>query len=85
MASTVQVLFFATAKEATGRRTVSVAIPSSGVTVRQLLAELISRYPNIDAILRSSRFVRNGTYLESRTTRIHPGDEFAVHPPYTGG
>jgi molybdopterin converting factor small subunit len=42
-------------------------------------------YPRLRPTLQASRFVRNGQYLEDLETRVRPGDEFAVHPPYGGG
>jgi molybdopterin converting factor small subunit len=85
MADTVRVLFFATAREATGQRFVESPVSPQGIPVHQLLDELGSRYPALEAILRSSRIVLNGQYLTSLRGRVRPGDELAVHPPYSGG
>ncbi|HYA54004.1 MAG TPA: MoaD/ThiS family protein [Thermoplasmata archaeon] len=81
----VTVLLFATARLATGRGEVGWTVPPEGVTLRSLLVALGERYPKLAPILSSSRFVLNGRYVARPATRVHPGDEFAVHPPYGGG
>jgi len=79
------VLLFATAREAVGAPELRWPLPSPGVTVRALLRDLSARYPKLLPVLRQSRFVLNGRYVASRATRVRPGDEFAIHPPYGGG
>ncbi len=58
---------------------------ASTVSARELLARLTEQYPRLRPILRSSRFLRNGEYLEDLATLIGVNDELAVHPPYGGG
>lgn len=85
MPSHVTVLLFATAKVAVGRPRLELAVTPEGVTARSLVRSLERSYPKLGPALRTSRFVLNGEYLSSLATKIRPGDEFAVHPPYGGG
>ena len=81
----VRVLLFAMAREAVGRSAIDWPVPPGGVRARALLTGLAARYSKLRSILSSSRFVRNGRYLDDLDTPLKPGDEFAVHPPYGGG
>jgi len=85
VASRVTVLLFATARLAAGRGKVAWAVDPKGVSVGALVRALGARYPKLAPTLEASRFVLNGRYVASRATRVRPGDEFAVHPPYGGG
>ena len=85
MGARTTVLLFATAREAVGTRVLRWPLPPLGVSVGALVRDLGIRYPKLAPILRQSRFVLNGRYVASRATRVRPGDEFAVHPPYGGG
>lgn len=81
----VNVLLFASARQAVGRSRLDWPVPRGGVSADDLVRALGEEYPQLKPTLRASRFVRNGHYLEDLETRIRPGDEFAVHPPYGGG
>jgi molybdopterin converting factor small subunit len=81
----VTVLLFATAREAAGRGTLRRPIPREGLALDAFLAELTETYPRLGPVLPSCRFGRNGRYLRSRSARLRPGDELAIHPPYSGG
>ncbi|MGA9839556.1 MAG: MoaD/ThiS family protein [Thermoplasmata archaeon] len=85
MVPSVRILFFATARTAVGQAELAWPVPSEGVSARELTRSLAAAYPALAPTLRISRFVRNGRYLRGLTSRIRPGDEFAVHPPYGGG
>ena len=85
MTPRVTVLLFATARLAVGRAKVVWTVDPDGVSVGGLIRALGTRYPKLTPILSTSRFVLNGRYVARRATRVHPGDEFAVHPPYGGG
>lgn len=85
MTRTLELLFFATAREAVGRPRVEWAIGEDGEELGSVLDRLRSEYPRLRPILATSRFVLNGRYLRGRTARVRPGDELAVHPPYSGG
>jgi molybdopterin converting factor small subunit len=81
----IRIRFFATAREAAGRSVSEIDVPRKGLSVSQVLGLLTTRYPRLGPVLRTCRFVRNGEYLTGLTGRVFPGDEFAIHPPYTGG
>lgn len=82
---TVRILLFATAREVVGRPVLEWNVPQGGVTAADLVRRLVTEYPRLRSALKTSRFVRNGRYLARLSGRVHPGDEFAVHPPYGGG
>lgn len=85
MVRPVRILLFATARTAVGRSELEWPVPPAGVPVTELTRALAGAYPALAPTLRSSRFVRNGRYVERPGERVRPGDEFAVHPPYGGG
>jgi molybdopterin converting factor small subunit len=85
MATKATVVLFATARLAVGRPQIAWSVTPKGTTVRSLLRSLGARYPKLAPILATCRFVLNGKYVASPATRVRPGDEFAVHPPYGGG
>ncbi|MCI4353064.1 MAG: MoaD/ThiS family protein [Thermoplasmata archaeon] len=85
MTRSVRVLLFATAREAVGAASVDWEVPASGSTVRALLAGLVEEHPQLEPILKGSRLACNGVYVRGRRARIGPGDEIAIHPPYSGG
>lgn len=51
----------------------------------EVLRVLRQQYPRLGPILASSRLVRNGDFLHGRSGSVRPGDELAIHPPYSGG
>jgi molybdopterin converting factor small subunit len=81
----VRVVLFAAAREAVGARYVDREVPPTGSTVEKVLSGLVAEHPRLQSILRASRFVRNGHYVQGPRARVAPGDEIAVHPPYSGG
>lgn len=85
VAARATVLLFATARLAVGKPELGWPVAPDGVRVGSLVRALGRRYPKLAPILRTCRFVLNGQYVASRTARVRPGDEFAVHPPYGGG
>jgi molybdopterin converting factor small subunit len=85
MAGDVTVLLFATARVAVGTSRLRWEVGGQGVTARSLVRSLGESYPQLVPTLRTSRFVLNGRYLTTLSAKVHPGDEFAVHPPYGGG
>ena len=85
MPRAVSVRLFATAREAAGTESIAHEVGPGGIPLRDLLRELAAGRPALAKILRHSRFARNGTYVRGMATRLHPGDELAVHPPYSGG
>lgn len=85
MAARATIVLFATARLAVGRGEIAWPVEPKGMTVGSLVGALGARYPNLAPILATCRFVLNGKYVANRATRVRPGDEFAVHPPYGGG
>jgi molybdopterin converting factor small subunit len=85
MASRATVLLFATARQAVGKPELAWPVEPPGVPVGSLVRALGASYPKLAPILKHCRFVLNGRYVASRATRVRPGDEFAIHPPYGGG
>jgi molybdopterin converting factor small subunit len=81
----LRILFFATARQAVGRARLERPVPEAGIAVSELLHELVREYPPLGPIVRASRLVKNGEYLRGQLGRVGPGDELAVHPPYSGG
>jgi molybdopterin converting factor small subunit len=82
---TVRVRLFATARLAAGTAELRRPVPAPGIDVRTLLGQLRREFPALGPVLRSARFVRNGELLRGRSGRLRPGDELAIHPPYSGG
>ena len=85
MSDRVTVLLFAMARAAVGKPRLDWPVEPAGVSARALVRSLGNSYPTLRPTLRASRFVLNGNYLSNLATRVRPGDEFAVHPPYGGG
>ena len=85
MTRSVRIVFFAAAREAAGTSSVDREVPARGATLATLLAGLVQERPRLGPILQGSRFARNGEYVRGPRARVAPGDEIAVHPPYSGG
>ncbi|HEV2450079.1 MAG TPA: MoaD/ThiS family protein [Thermoplasmata archaeon] len=85
MVPPLRVLLFAGAREAAGTRELLLELGPGDTPVTEVLRVLQQRHPRLGPILASSRLVRNGEYLRGRSGSVRPGDEFAVHPPYSGG
>jgi molybdopterin converting factor small subunit len=85
MTRRIRVLLFATAREAVGSARLDRAAPSEGVALDAFLDGLATDFPRLKPILRTSRIVRNGRYVQAGDTRLRAGDEVAIHPPYSGG
>ena len=81
----VRVVLFGPARAAVRRSALEWPCPRSGLSVPALVRGLSKTYPTLAPILRTSRFVRNGSYLRGTSGRLRPGDEIAVHPPFSGG
>ena len=85
MTRTVRIRFFASAREAVGRASLTWDVPERGIAARALVQEIVTRYPALAAIARHSRLVHNGEYVRTPLEPVRPGDEFGIHPPYSGG
>lgn len=85
MKSSVRLLFFATAREAVGAAAIDREVPARGAILQALLSSVVEEHPRLEPVLKVSRVVRNGRYVSGTRTRVRPGDEVAIHPPYSGG
>ncbi len=85
MPGPVRILLFATARQAVGRPHLDRPVPAGGVAVDALVDDLAREFPELAVVLRSARYFRNGRVLRPGRDRVYPGDEFAIHPPYSGG
>lgn len=91
----IELRFFATVREAVGERTATWEF-DSGATVRDALAAVESRYPELDGRLldqdgsvgRSITVMRNGTNVthhDGAETELMADDSLSITPPVTGG
>jgi molybdopterin converting factor subunit 1 len=80
----VTLLFFAAARDMTGRFQVTVNLPEAVTTVGAFLAWLVREYPMLEPYLDSLRIARNERFATAATA-ISQGDVLAVIPPTAGG
>lgn len=85
VAGTTRVLLFASAREAVGAPQIDWPVPDEGLSVPELVAALVRRYPRLGPIAPHSRLLINAEYVHGARAAVRPGDEFAIHPPYSGG
>ena len=85
MPGSVRVLFFAAAREAVGRSTMELPVKAEGASATELLTPLVRTHPALGRLLPACRLVHNGEFARGRRFVCRPGDELAVHPPYSGG
>ena len=78
-------LLFATAREAVGAPRLRRTVAPLGAPLEEFLQAIETEFPRLASIRQHSRIVVNGQYTSARSVRIHPGDEVAIHPPYSGG
>lgn len=79
----MNVLFFARARDLTGKSVVSLKIPcgsSAGSTMERLLC----MFPRLQEICKSMLLAINEEYADESTLLKH-GDELAIIPPLSGG
>lgn len=74
---------FASARDAVGRRELSLAVPE-GTTVEGLLQRLVSDYPRLAGHTGTLAAAVNQEYADRNTT-LRDGDEVAFIPPVSGG
>lgn len=84
MAESVRVLFFASAREATGRSEEMTSCDPEGISERVFWDQLVVRHPALASLRSSMRLARNHEYMD-REALICPGDEIALIPPVSGG
>ena len=83
--SPIRIRLFATARVAVGTGRLDWPAPPDGIPARDLIRALTARYPDLGRIATASRYFLDGELLTRMGTRVGPGHEFAVHPPYGGG
>lgn len=79
----VEVLLFASVREAVGQRRLTVMTPD-GATVEDLLQRLVSDYPKLAGHTGTLMAAVNQEYVQ-RDTVLHDDDEVAFIPPVSGG
>jgi len=90
----LELKFFATFREAVGRKTISREY-DDGVTVRTVLDALQAEFPDLEGefyedgeIKETVRVLRNGravVHMEGAATTLEDGDTLSVFPPVAGG
>ena len=81
----VNVLFFAKGRELVGRNSTQISVPSRS-TGEELLAHLMTSYPELRVIQNNVLLAINQEYIERNTTvELQGGEELAVIPPISGG
>lgn len=84
-----KVLYFASAKDATGLSSEDLALPETSPTmsIQQLFTLLESKYPKLKQkkILSSVAVAVNLEYVEVEDGVLGEGDEVAIIPPVSGG
>jgi len=79
----VTVLYFATARTATGLSQEELPVPAP-LNEGELWASLIDRHPALAEIRTGARLARNGVYAEPGSVFVD-SDEVALIPPVSGG
>jgi len=87
---TFKVLYFASAKDATGLSTETIPFPDpskSIITIKDFFALLKQKHPKLaqKKILSSVAIAINLEYVDLDTATISPNDEVAIIPPVSGG
>jgi molybdopterin synthase catalytic subunit len=77
------VRFFAAARERVKRGELELELPG-GSTVRQVLAELVQRYPELESLLPHLRVAVDQEFV-ALDFLVPPGAEVALIPPVAGG
>lgn len=79
----VTVRYFATHREVAGMAREEVSVPP-GITVGQLLDEVVRSHPALETLLRDT-VVSVNRGVGTVDTVLEPGDDVALFPPITGG
>jgi len=80
---TVDVLFFASARDLVGTSGTRVTLPD-GSDVGDLLRHLVEAHPVLRPVVSSARFARNEEFVGLDTV-LQTGDQVAWLPPMSGG
>jgi molybdopterin converting factor subunit 1 len=79
----ITVLYFASAKDATGKRRESIRLPEN-TTIRELLLKISSAHPRIINILNTLQIAVNYRVVDVDAI-LKDADEVALLPPVSGG
>lgn len=81
----VNLLFFAKSRELAGANNSQIKIPSH-CTFKQLLDNIVEKYPSLSVISENVILSLNEEYLSrDSVVDVAAGDEIAVIPPISGG
>lgn len=79
----ITVLYFASAKDATGMRKESIELPEA-TTIRDLLSKITSTHPGIINVLKTMQIAVNYKVVNVDAV-LNEADEVALLPPVSGG
>jgi sulfur-carrier protein len=79
---TITVIFFAALRDVVGCSEVELALSSERTAVKELIAELLSRYPALT--MQGVRVALNEEFVEL-DAQVADGDVVALIPPVSGG
>lgn len=79
----ITVLYFASAKDATGKRRESIKLPED-TTIKELLLKISSTHPRIRNTLNSMQIAVNYKVVDIYSI-LKEADEVALLPPVSGG
>ena len=81
----VKVLYFASAREASGLSEEAIELDGQGTTDK-LMETLILRHPALGSVMKSCVLALNQEYISREELRmLTDGDEIAIIPPLSGG
>lgn len=80
----IRILFFATLKDITGEKRLTLDITKNKVTLVDVRQALIDRFPHAEANLKVALTSINEEYAFAEDT-VNAGDEIAFFPPVSGG
>ncbi|TPX60146.1 hypothetical protein PhCBS80983_g02022 [Powellomyces hirtus] len=93
--NTIQVLYFAGARDATGIPSETLSIPSgsSEIAVPAFIQTLITQHPKLSKVFSTAILAINNQYVDhegrllegGESVTVKVGDEVAVIPPVSGG
>ena len=81
---TVQVEYFAAARELAGCASEELSLPASALSVTELLSALAARHPQLAPVIARMRLSIDGE-LAPGHAQVHDGAELCVLPPVAGG
>jgi len=79
----MKVLFFAQARQTAGCPEYTLRTDRP-LTQAELWASLLTTFPDLASLQKSTRLARNASYLDGPEL-LQPDDEIAVIPPVSGG